>query len=716
MPLTAAEKQRRLRERKKADGTYDEYRQKQAESSKRSYLKKKAKINALPSSDKKKQLAEIRKNTNKRVKKCRNKKRQAEAEKTAKPTAPFNSAQAFAKAAARARHVLRKSLPSPRRRKAVTRKLYEEERDKTPEPKKRPRPHGNALSDETIDKVKRFYEQDDISRQAPGRKDCITIRNNDGSKEKTQIRHMVNSLNETYALFKKKYPLAKVGSSKFAELRPKHVQLSNKLPHNVCLCKYHENFIFAVDALHKANPNFPTYTHNLPETLLCPSPTEECWLNECPNCQDCKGFKDNYSFEDASEPTYSWYVWKNVENNRITKTVEDGTIEDLLEHMCSLIPKFLEHCYVKRKQADAYNKERDAALSETYNPETALLQVDFSENYTCVHQDEVQSAHWHQSQVTLFTAAIYHTGKEHSKVIVSDNLSHTKETLVAYVDKLLEDLPPAIQVVSVWSDGPSTQFKNKFIAASIPALEQKHNLKIKWNYFATSHGKGPVDGIGGSTKRFVWQNVSSRKNMVKDAASFVAAASKMPKVQVEEMNCSSINERNSSLGLDNVFENAAAIKSIASMHFIEIVNGKAVASITTEDQADEEDDDVDMESCDGVAPLPEDIPSCSTNDLHGHKQSENNSLKQSNNSVNNDIEIKVGNWFLVDYDGEYFPGEVLEEGEEDDFLISVMHSAGKYWKWPSPKDTTFYLKEKIIRKLGEPVVVNHREHYKFHDL
>ncbi len=665
------------------------------------------------------------------MKKCREKKRQekAEAEKAAKPTAPFNSAQAFAKAAARARRALRKSLPSPRRRKLVTRKLYEEERDKSPDPepvpKKQPRPHGNALSGDTIEKVKLFYEQDDVSRQAPGRKDCITIRHDNGVKEKTQVRHLVNSITETYALFKRKYPLAKVGSSKFAELRPRHVLLSSKLPHNVCLCKYHENFIFAVDALHKANPTFPTYTHSFPEALLCPSPTEECWLNKCSKCGDCKMFNAKFSFDDASEPSYTWYVWKNDENGRITKAVEEGSIDDLTEHMCSLIPKFLEHCYVKRSQAEEYNRQRDAALAESYSQTTALLQVDFSENYTCVNQDEIQSAHWNQSQVTLFTAATYHTGKQHSSVIVSDNLSHTKETLLAYIDRLLEDLPPPVQVVSIWSDGPSTQFKNKFIAAAIPALEKKHNIKIKWNYFATSHGKGPVDGIGGSTKRFVWQNVSSRKKMVKDAGSFVDAASNMPKVQVEEMTSASINERNSSLDLDNVFESAVAIKNIASMHFIEIVDGKAVASITTEDQADDDDDDdVDMQSCDGVAPLPEDIPSCSTDDTPscstddipscstGQMQSDNNNVKESTNGN----EIRVGNWFLVKYDEEYFPGEVLEVGEEDDFLISVMHSAGKNWKWPSPKDITFYFREQIIRKLGEPVVVNNREHYKFHDL
>ena len=82
----------------------------------------------------------------------------------------------------------------------------------------------------------------------------------------------------------------------------------------------------------------------------------------------------------------------------------------------------------------------------------------------------------------------------------------------------LENLQLAIQVVSVSqsvrSDGPSMQFKNKFIAASIPALEQKHHLKIKWNYFVTSKGKGPVNRNGCSTKPFVWKKVSFHKRIV----------------------------------------------------------------------------------------------------------------------------------------------------------------------------------------------------------
>ena len=90
----------------------------------------------------------------------------------------------------------------------------------------------------------------------------------------------------------------------------------------------------------------------------------------------------------------------------------------------------------------------------------------------------------------------------------------------------MEDLPSTVKVLSLWSDGPRSQFKNQFVAASISALEKKHGVVIKWNYmyFATSHGKGPVDGIKGATKRFVWNKVHLRKHIVKDAATFVAAA------------------------------------------------------------------------------------------------------------------------------------------------------------------------------------------------
>ena len=68
-------------------------------------------------------------------------------------------------------------------------------------------------------------------------------------------------INEVSGMFKDEHPGLKVGKGKFAALRPKQALLNSKIPQNVCLCKYHENFIRGVDKLHKESDNFPTYNH-----------------------------------------------------------------------------------------------------------------------------------------------------------------------------------------------------------------------------------------------------------------------------------------------------------------------------------------------------------------------------------------------------------------------------------------------------------------------
>ena len=76
--------------------------------------------------------------------------------------------------------------------------------------------------------------------------------------------------------------------------------------------------------------------------------------------------------------------------------------------------------------------------------------------------------------------------------------------------------------------------------------------------------------------------------------------------------------------------------------------------------------------------------------------------------------INVGDWYVVDYDGVNYPGEVTAIGEEDDFQVSVMQPAGKqYWKWPDVEDNIYYPRNSMIRKLDKPEAANSRGHYKF---
>jgi len=374
--------------------------------------------------------------------------------------------------------------------------------------------------------------------------------------------------------------------------------------------------------------------------------------------------------------TVTWYIWKNDENDKLCKAVEEGTVSELREYICSITPQFMEHCYIKRQQAARYTKEREAAMSTPNDESKALLQVDYSENYSCSYQDEIQSAHWKQ-QVTLFTAALWHSGELHSMVIASDNLTHAKETLVAYISRILDELPSTVTTVSLWSDGPVSQFKNRYVAAGMHALEQYHGIEIHWNFFATSHGKGPVDGIGGSMKRKVWTGVKARKFLVTNASSFVEAASAddASKVKVLEMAESEITQRNESLNLAHVFSNAPAIQGISGAHYLKISGGRAVSYTMSKDA----DSAADEES-----------------------------------GQNDDPDVEVKDWCLVEYDNELFPGEVISKIGEN-YEVSVMVKSGGYWKWPAKEDKIFYTKDTIKKRLEVPIPVNRRGLYKFPD-
>lgn len=60
--------------------------------------------------------------------------------------------------------------------------------------------------------------------------------------------------------------------SKCFNLRPKYVKTVNEIPHNVCLCSYHDNVISAINAMNKLYLEFPEYGNSFLDTFLCDNP------------------------------------------------------------------------------------------------------------------------------------------------------------------------------------------------------------------------------------------------------------------------------------------------------------------------------------------------------------------------------------------------------------------------------------------------------------
>ena len=103
----------------------------------------------------------------------------------------------------------------------------------------------SAESEAKRELVHTFYRTDDVSWQAPGKKDCIIIREaieaGERIKQTQQVRYMIMSLREAWNKFKEQHSTPKMCLSKFCELRPPNVKLFDQLPHQVCLSSYHEN-------------------------------------------------------------------------------------------------------------------------------------------------------------------------------------------------------------------------------------------------------------------------------------------------------------------------------------------------------------------------------------------------------------------------------------------------------------------------------------------
>ena len=92
-----------------------------------------------------------------------------------------------------------------------------------------------------------------------------------------------------------------------------------------------------------------------------------------------------------------------------------------------------------------------------------------------------------------------------SYAAVSECLNHDTVAVHSFQKKFISQLkqkmgrPPS--KVYYFSDGSSAQYKNFKNFSNVLYHEVDFGMKAEWHFFATAHGKGPCDGIGGTLKR-----------------------------------------------------------------------------------------------------------------------------------------------------------------------------------------------------------------------
>ena len=109
------------------------------------------------------------------------------------------------------------------------------------------------------------------------------------------------------------------------------------------------------------------------------------------NCVLCKA-KFQTTYLDEIEKKHlraaaTWYQWEKGEDGQIEKNKKKDTFGNLLSTLQNLLTEFLLHYFINKLQTEAYNACQLTATAADSN--TAMLQMDFSENFSCVYQDEV---------------------------------------------------------------------------------------------------------------------------------------------------------------------------------------------------------------------------------------------------------------------------------------------------------------------------------------
>ena len=91
-----------------------------------------------------------------------------------------------------------------------------------------------------------------------------------------------------------------------------------------------------------------------------------------------------------------------------------------------------------------------------------LFQREFAENYSTSWQNKIQSVHSKRKHITLLT-----------------DVFHTKKSVLFLLETLLSKSSNA-KLLHIWSDGPTSQFKNKLIAAAFSQLTESHSVDFQW--------------------------------------------------------------------------------------------------------------------------------------------------------------------------------------------------------------------------------------------
>lgn len=366
------------------------------------------------------------------------------------------------------------------------------------------------------DVVQNFYEDDSNSRQAAGKKECISLR-----KVTKQKRYLLDSLQNLHKKFLQMGERT-IGYALFCRLRPYWVIPPKVSDRETCACITHENVDLKILALNNSKIIGFNSFQKLLQILCCDRYSENCLARTCDACAANTLHYDEY--DDNRDITFKqWVHRRELIQDQTTKKeryvtkykkqVEEVKSADLIHQLEGDIPKLLRH-----EKNIVHQYKTIKFLKKTLTEKDAIIHMDFSENYNAKYSREIQSFHFggSRTQICLHTVVVYTKDTTGCYCTISSNLSHNVSAIWAHLEPVLKALPSTVENLHFLSDGPVTQYRNKtmFFILACRLLEFYSNtITFSWNYHEAGHGKGAPDGIGATCKRSADQLIAQNRDI-----------------------------------------------------------------------------------------------------------------------------------------------------------------------------------------------------------
>ena len=193
---------------------------------------------------------------------------------------------------------------------------------------------------------------------------------------------------------------------------------------------------------------------------------------------------------------------EGVETSVPQKMYHHGTVTLYFEELLEELTSFALHAFHAQ-----WGRLQLQVAQQNLPPETVLMILDFSQNYTIQAPDEVQSAYWDAPSVTMHGIVYYYICKspgykklvKHYFIQLSNDMQHDHFLPCLAVQQVIQNLENSVvetkQVVQ-FTDNTSAQYKCQHAFVEIAC-----NVKpIICNFFGEKHGKSDCDAKFSSVK------------------------------------------------------------------------------------------------------------------------------------------------------------------------------------------------------------------------